>query len=74
MFAPLSSRPSVAGARAAYGECLSQCRPPVDPESGHDRCRAALIEALRHDGVEQALLARLNRALEAVEAELSDRT
>lgn len=59
--------------RAAYLACLAECRGNLDPEAGHDRCRIALLGCLREAGV-AGRLEELAAELEALEAEISDRT
>jgi hypothetical protein len=59
--------------RAAYLACLAECRGNLDAEAGHDRCRAEFLRCLREAGAGPSLDA-LAAELEALEAEISDRT
>ncbi len=66
IFSPFG--PAVAQARDAYAACLAGVRGAVDPDQGHDRCRWALLRAV--DGIVPDL-ATLDRALQALEADIS---
>ncbi len=66
IFNPLGS--AVATARDAYAACLAGVRGSVDPDQGHDRCRRALLRIV--DGIVPDLAA-LDRALQALEADIS---
>ncbi len=69
----LPRRPSLAGLRNAYLDCLAAARGPADIDDAHDRCRLALIAGLR-DGerIDEPLLAELNQRLEALEAAITE--
>ncbi len=73
ILAALPQRPSLAGLRNAYLDCLAAARGPTDIDDVHDRCRLALIAGLR-DGerVDEPLLAELNQRLEALEAAITE--
>jgi hypothetical protein len=60
--------------RAAYLACLADCRGAIDADAGHDRCRAAFLACLRDGGVGPAQIRALEADLEALEAEISERT
>lgn len=63
-----------AGCRAAYLACLANCRGDLDAEAGHDGCRTAFLGCLRDAGLAGAPLDELAAELEALEAEISERT
>lgn len=60
--------------RTAYLACLADCRGAIDAEAGHDRCRKAFLFCLRESGLAPPLLVSLEAELEALEAEISNRT
>jgi len=60
--------------RAGYLACLAGCRGAMDAEEAHDRCRAAFIVCLREGGLAGPPLEALAAELEALEAEISERT
>lgn len=62
-----------ADCRAAYLACLAECRGNLDPEAGHDRCRAAFLNCLRGRGLDIRLDV-LADELERLEAEITDLT
>ncbi len=66
IFAPLGA--AARQARDTYANCLAGVRGAVDPDQGHDRCRRALLEAVRDIAPD---LAALDRALQALEADIS---
>ncbi len=66
IFGPLG--PAVAQARDAYAACLAGVHGAVDMDLGHDRCRRTLLKAV--DGLVPDPAA-LDRALQALEAEIS---
>ena len=71
----LPAEPALAALRNAYLDCLAGARGPGDVDAAHDRCRARLIDALRdRQRVPARLLHGIEQALEAMEAELTDRT
>ena len=65
-----------AGARCRtdYLACLANCRGAIDAEAGHDRCRKACLDCLRESRLAAPLLVSLEAELEALEAEISERT
>jgi hypothetical protein len=65
-----------AGARCRtdYLACPADCRGAIVAEAGHDRCRMAFLGCLRDGGLAAPLLVSLEADLEALEAEISDRT
>ena len=69
IFDPLG--PDAQAARDAYAECLAGARGGVDVDASHDRCRRAALQALSAHGAD---MAALDRALQALEAELSNAT
>jgi hypothetical protein len=69
VFAPLGA--AAVPAREAYATCLAGVRGSVDTDAGHDRCRARALAALRDLDID---VAALDRALQALEAELSAST
>ena len=60
-----------AGAREAYVNCLAGVRGAVDVDTGHDRCRRTLMDAVRYKLPDPDTF---NRTLEALEAEISHDT
>lgn len=68
-FAPYGDTGKAAGDR--YADCLAGVRGGVDVDGGHDRCRHAALAMLRDT---QGDLGDLDRALQALEAELSNGT
>jgi len=66
IFGPLG--PAVAQARDVYANCLAGVRGAIDTDQGHDRCRRALLRAV--NGIVPDVAA-LDRALQALEAEIS---
>ncbi len=66
IFAPLGA--GAGAVREAYALCLAGVRGAVDTDAGHDRCRRRAIESLRETGAD---LAALDRAMQALEAEIS---
>ncbi len=57
--------------KEAYATCLAGVRGAVDMDAGHDRCRVRALAALRDADVD---VAELDRALQALEAEISAST
>lgn len=75
ILAVLPQQPALAGLRNAYLDCLAEARGPGDVDAAHDRCRRRLIEGLRQQlHLRDQLAGDLDRKLEAIEAELTDRT
>ena len=75
ILAVLPPEPALSALRNAYLDCLAGARGPGDVDAAHDRCRARLIDALRDQRrVPPGLLRGIEQALEAMEAELTDRT
>ena len=66
LFAPLGA--SAASVREAYAVCLAGVRGAPDTDAGHDSCRARAIAGLGDTGAD---LEALDRALQALEAEIS---
>ena len=73
ILAGLPVTPEIAGARAAYLDCLAGVGGRADIEGAHDRCRAHLLSALA-DQVSESERHRLDAALSAMEAEIATRT
>jgi hypothetical protein len=74
IFASLPPHPATTRLRDAYLDCLAGARAPNDLDASHDRCRAALLQALQQTlDPGTATLAALERRLEALEAEITDR-
>ena len=69
VFAPLGE--AATPIRDAYADCLAGVRGATDTDAGHDRCRAAALAALRGASAD---VAALDRALQALEAEISAET
>ncbi len=69
IFAPLGA--AVTEIRDAYLDCLAGVRGAVDSDAGHDRCRTVAVRAAA-DFIDDP--AALDRALQALEAELSQAT
>ncbi len=58
--------------RDGYLDCLAAARGPVDIDAVHDRCRLALLTALRtREHVAEPVLAELEQRLEALEAAIT---
>ena len=75
IFSILPPQPAVSNLRNAYLDCLANARGPNDMDNAHDRCRRKLIGDLReqqHFG--EQLLTQLEQKLEAMEAEITNRT
>ncbi len=73
ILAPLPRRPAVRALRNAYLDCLAAARAPADIDAVHDRCRLALMSALRErERIAEPLLAALEQRLEALEAAITD--
>ena len=70
IFAPFGA--PAAAAREAYAVCLAGVRGSVDVDAGHDRCRFAVLTALK--GSEGVDLTALDHTLQALEAEISAST
>ncbi len=71
--------PGFAEARAAYADCLANCKSaPLsgvpDPQLAQQRCRRELLSRLTELGLEAARISEIGRRLEAIEDEISERT
>ncbi len=72
ILAVLPQRPGLLALRDAYLDCLAAARGPVDVDDAHDRCRLALMAALRErERVDRPLLAAIEQRLEALEAAIT---
>ncbi len=75
VFAGLPQTPEMRAGRDAYEACLAARKAPAAPSdllgAEFAPCRPALHQVLRDAGMDDAALARLNLALEAVEAEIA---
>jgi hypothetical protein len=69
IFAPLGE--DAVAVRNDYLDCLAGVRGAVDSDAGHDRCRSAALASLEG---KLADLGDLDRALQALEAEISRST
>ena len=69
IFAPLG--PELTAARDRYAECLAGGRGPVEVDASHDRCRRTLLASVNGRVTD---LAALDRALQALEADISAAT
>jgi hypothetical protein len=58
----------------AYLSCLATCVIGSDQERGRDNCREDFMTGLRRAGIASDTLGFLEAELEALEAELTDRT
>jgi hypothetical protein len=75
IFAPLGA--AAVPAREAYAVCLAGVRGSVDVEAGHDRCRRTVLSTLGKNETlkdSKADLGALDRALQALEAEITAST
>ncbi len=72
IFAGLPQRPTLATARTRYADCLAAST--RDAEAAHDRCRRTLLDALAADGIAAQDCRALEQRLEALEAEITERT
>ncbi len=76
LFAKLPQRAEVAAAREQYSGCLGGEKAPAAPSDmmGEEfvGCRAELDRALAIAGVDRAVRAQLDSALEALEAEIGE--
>ena len=72
VFAPLGA--AVAAVREAYARCLGRVGGAEDVDIAHDQCRRAAIEALVPIVQDEAKLGDFDRALQALEAEISAST
>ena len=73
-FAPLG--PSATAVADTYAACLASVRGATDVDLGHDGCRQAALSAVDGlaDAPGQAVRDQLDKALQALEAELSAST
>ena len=72
ILAALPQRPGLRALRDAYLDCLAAARGPADIDAVHDRCRLALLTALRaREHVAEPVLAGLEQRLEALEAAIT---
>ncbi len=69
IFGPLG--PELANAGDAYADCLAGSRGGVDVDAAHDRCRRAALLAAEGKVPD---IAALDRALQALEAEVAHAT
>ncbi len=79
----LGALPADAGfaeARAAYTDCLADCKgppnatQPSDPQFAQQRCRRELLTRLTELGLGSGRVNQIGDQLEAIEDEISDRT
>ncbi len=75
VFAPLPANDAIAAARTAYSDCLARQKDPVAPSDDlgaeFNGCRARLRAALASAGVSGEDWAKLDQALESLEAEIT---
>ena len=70
----LPTTASVGACRNAYLACLASCEGGRNQGRCQDNCRAACLTCLRRARVAPDTLATLEAELEALEAEIADRT
>ena len=75
VFASLPANDAIAAARAAYADCLARQKDPVAPSDDlgaeFNGCRARLRAALASAGMPNDKWAKLDQALESLEAEIT---
>jgi hypothetical protein len=64
----------LAALRASYLDCLAGIGGAQDLDRAHDRCRKALLTGLTDASVPDDRRRRIDQALEALEAEITERT
>jgi len=72
LYLPATS--AVGDCRNAYLACLATCENGSDPQRCRDNCREDCLTCLRQARVAPDTIASLGEELEAMEAEISDRT
>jgi len=76
VFATLPDHPGLAAARNGYLSCLARKKAPAAPSdmlgAEFDGCRGALRRQLAELGLEDDVMAQLDRKLEALEAEMAE--
>ena len=70
----LPATAAVGACRNAYLACLATCEGGIDHERCQDNCRAACLTCLRRARVAPDTLVTLEAELEALEAEITERT
>ncbi len=74
-FVGIADDDRVGAARDQYADCLAGAKAPAAPSdllgAECERCRTLLLASLAGLGIEQDVLDRLGKRLEAVEAELA---